>query len=117
MAGKALEQRVYRVDAPYVTLKVITPDGPAVRGFYAGAMVTGLLDQAQLDHHLAQDPPMISEVGEEAVPAEGVQGGPDTPAQAQTAEPPAPPDEPPPPPPDEGSQAKAPAAKVRTTAA
>jgi hypothetical protein len=79
-----LEQRVFKVTAPYVMLKVITPDGVSVRGFYLDAYVTGLTDQAQLDHHLQttgpNGQPLLEEVKAKDAP-DGVQGGPDVPVQ------------------------------------
>jgi hypothetical protein len=72
----------YRVVAPLVMLKVATSEGVSVRHFYTGSIVGGLVDEAQVQRHLDQDPPMI----ELFTPPAGVQpaGDPDTPDQAQT---------------------------------
>jgi len=97
----ALEQKVFRVTAEYVVLKVATPGGVNALGFYKDALVTGLTDQVQADHHLNFDPPMIEEVKATAAVKAVAQGGDDKlPAPEGPADPP------------EKAPAKAPAGKA-----
>ena len=42
----------YRVVAPYITVKTMTPDGMQIRGLHAGAPVPLDVEPAALEHHL-----------------------------------------------------------------
>ncbi len=91
----ALKDKVFRVTAEYVVLKVATHSGVSAMGFYREALVTGLTDQEQADHHLNFDPPLIEEVKPTAAARAVAQGGedkltapegpPETPAAAKAA--------------------------------
>jgi hypothetical protein len=86
----ALAEKVFRVTAEYVVLKVATPNGINALGFYRDALVTGLTDQVQADHHLNFDPPLIEEVKATAAVKAQAQGGEDKlPAPEGPPDPPA----------------------------
>jgi hypothetical protein len=93
MAGR----KHYKVTAPYVTVKTLTPDlGPAIVGLYQNNPVPDDAEPAWIEHHLARG--LITETGTaEAVAATAAVTAPVEPvaeAEAPAAEPEAAPEPP-----------------------
>jgi hypothetical protein len=86
----AAQEKSYRVNGELVILKVAGQYGIEARTFYRGAVVTGLLDDEQVQHHLKAQTPegltLIEEVVDDAAPEPELVPDPDPEVQADAGD-------------------------------